>query len=212
MKMYSYEKALSKDNYTFVVGVDEVGRGPLAAGVLAAAVILNPHQKIKDLADSKVLSEKKRLLLACEIKEKALGYAYGYVNEKTIDQINIYQASKLAMMKAIKALKLKPDYILSDAMPLNELNIPYLAIIKGDSISASIAAASIIAKVKRDEIMDKLSAIYPAYGFNQNKGYPTKKHLEALAKNGPCQIHRKSYEPVKKALNRQLVLEGFDEI
>jgi len=210
--MYSYEKALYQDNFSIIVGVDEVGRGPLAAGVLAAAVILDPKSKIKGLADSKTLSEKKRQILSEEIKQKALDYAYGYVSEKIIDQINIYQASKLAMIKAINALKHKPDYILSDAMPLKELDIPYLAIIKGDSLSASIAAASIIAKVKRDEIMTKLSEKYPNYGFSQNKGYPTKKHLEALKKVGPCPLHRKTYEPVKRALNTQLILEGFDEI
>lgn len=211
-RMYEYETELLQQGFKYIVGVDEVGRGPLAAGVLAAAVILDPNIKIEGLNDSKQLSEKKRLKLSEEIKKKALAYSYGYVNEKTIDEINIYEASKLGMLRALSYLKIKPDYILSDAMPLKEQSIPYKAIIKGDTLSASIAAASIIAKVKRDEIMEKLAYIYPDYGFEKNKGYPTPTHLEQLRINGPSKIHRKTYKPVKECLLTQLVLEGLDEI
>ncbi|MGD9964233.1 MAG: ribonuclease HII [Candidatus Izemoplasmatales bacterium] len=195
--MYKYELKLKNEGYRLIAGTDEVGRGPLAGGVLAAAVILDPNNPIEGLNDSKKLSEKKRIELNKEIKEKALTYAYAYVNERIIDEINIYQASKLAMIRAISYLKVKPEYILSDAMPLKETNIPYQAIIKGDSLSATIAAASIIAKVKRDEIMDSFALIYPNYGFEKHKGYPTKLHLETLRKYGPVKIHRKTYKPVK---------------
>jgi len=210
--MYDYENDLLKKGYKCIVGVDEVGRGPLAAGVLAAAVVLNPDKIIPGLDDSKKLSDKKRKYLAEQIKKEALGFAYGYVNQTMIDEINIYQASKLAMIRALKSLKVKYDFILVDAMPLKEMEIPHLAIIKGDSLSASIAAASIIAKVKRDEIMEKFDRIYPVYSFSQNKGYPTKKHLDALKENGPCSLHRKTYKPVQDTIYKQIRMEGFDEI
>lgn len=201
--MYKYEASLNKDGYLLIAGTDEVGRGPLAGGVLAAAVILSPNNPIEGLNDSKKLSEKKRIELDKEIREKALAYAYAYVNERIIDEINIYQASKLAMIRAISYLKVKPEYILSDAMPLKETNIPYQAIIKGDSLSATIAAASIIAKVKRDEIMNSFAHVYPNYGFEKHKGYPTKLHLEALKKYGPVKIHRRTYKPVKDLFVKQ---------
>lgn len=210
--MYHYETSLFSEGYEYIVGVDEVGRGPLAGGVLAAAVILDSKVTIEGLNDSKKLSEKKRIMLDKQIRELALDYAYGYVDENEIDSINIYQASKLAMIRAIKSLNKRVDYILSDAMPLKELNIPFLAIIKGDSLSASIAAASIIAKVKRDEIMDKFSQSFPEYGFENHKGYPTKFHLQQLKKYGPCKLHRKTYKPVKDLLLQQLSLEDVDEI
>ncbi|MDT8337490.1 MAG: ribonuclease HII [Candidatus Izemoplasmatales bacterium] len=209
IKMYKYESKLLKNGFQYIVGCDEVGRGPLAGGVLAAAVILDPKHKIPGLFDSKQLSHKNREKLAEEIEEKALAYAFGYVSETVIDQINIYQASKMAMLKAISYLKIKPDYILSDAMPLPEANIPYNAIIKGDTLSASIAAASIIAKVKRDEIMEKLAFLYPEYGFEKHKGYPTKLHLESLNNFGPCKLHRKTYKPVKDIIITQMILEDF---
>lgn len=210
--MYHYETSLFSEGYEYIVGVDEVGRGPLAGGVLAAAVILDSKVIIEGLNDSKKLSEKKRIMLDKQIRELALDYAYGYVDENEIDSINIYQASKLAMIRAIKSLYKRVDYILSDAMPLKELDIPFLAIIKGDTLSASIAAASIIAKVKRDEIMDKFSESFPEYGFENHKGYPTKFHLQQLKKYGPCKIHRKTYKPVKDLLLQQLSLEDIDEI
>lgn len=207
--LLKFESELIQNGYKLIAGVDEVGRGPLAAGVLAAAVILDPNNPIEGLNDSKQLTEKKRKTLAKEIEEKALFFAYGYVNETIIDQVNIYQASKLAMLRALSYLRKKPDYILSDAMPLKEQNIPFEAIIKGDSLSASIAAASIIAKVKRDEIMEKLSVVYPDYGFEKHKGYPTKSHLEKLMKKGPCNLHRKTYKPVKDCYLKQMNLEDF---
>ncbi len=210
--MYDFENDLLEKGYKHIAGVDEVGRGPLAAGVLAAAVVLNPEKIIPGLDDSKKLSDKKRKYLAEQIKKEALGFAYGYVNQTMIDEINIYQASKLAMIRALKSLKVKYDFILVDAMPLKEMEIPHLAIIKGDSLSASIAAASIIAKVKRDEIMEKFDRIYPVYSFSQNKGYPTKKHLDALKENGPCSLHRKTYKPVQDTIYKQIRMEGFDEI
>ena len=196
--LYKYEMKLNKQGFKYIAGVDEVGRGPLAAGVLACACILNCDSHIKGINDSKKLTERRRLDLEKIIKEKALAYAFGYVNEREIDKINIYQASKLAMKRAIKALKIKPDYLLVDAMTI-DLDIVQKNIIKGDTLSASIAAASILAKVKRDEIMVKFSKIYPNYGFHQHKGYPTKMHLSNLNKYKPCKIHRKSYKPVKQA-------------
>jgi ribonuclease HII len=207
--MYEFEEETRTQGYEIICGVDEVGRGPLAGGVLAAAVILDKDKIIVGLNDSKKLTHNQRVFLSKEIKDKALAYAYGYVNQNVIDSINIYQASKLAMIRAIKALKIKPDYILSDAMPLAELSIDFQAIIKGDSQSASIAAASIIAKVKRDEIMEKFSFIYPGYGFEKHKGYPTKQHLEVLKTKGPSIIHRKSYKPVSDALNKQLDMGDY---
>jgi len=204
--MYDFEQQLWRDGIQFVVGVDEVGRGPLAGALVAAAVILNPNNPIVGLNDSKQLSHKKRAVLKKEIEEKALAYSYCFIDEQTIDQINIYQASKLGMIRAIEQLAIKPEYILSDAMPLEESGIPYKSIIKGDTLSASIAAASIIAKEVRDEYMIEMDQQYPGYDFAQNKGYPTKKHLEAIKEIGICEIHRKSYKPVKEVIEKQLSL------
>lgn len=204
--MYEYEEALWQQRIKFVVGVDEVGRGPLAGPVVAAAVILDPHHMIEGLNDSKQLSAKRRQALLQDIKYKALAYAYAFVDEETIDRINIYQASKLAMMQAIEKLDIKPNYILSDAMPLEMLDIPCLAIIKGDTLSASIAAASILAKETRDAYMLEMDQRYPGYDFAHNKGYPTPKHLKALKTIGPSKIHRRSYKPVKELIEKQLTI------
>ena len=204
--MYKYENKLLKKGIKYIVGVDEVGRGPLAGPLVAAAVILDPFNPIVGLNDSKQLSAKKRKLLKKEIEEKALAFSYTFIDELTIEKINIYQASKLGMLKSIEKLKTKPEYILSDAMPLKESNIPFKAIIKGDTLSASIAAASIIAKEIRDEFMIKMDKIYPGYDFIHNKGYPTKKHLKALQEIGICKIHRKTYKPVKSILDKQISL------
>ncbi len=201
--MYSYENELLKNGYLYIAGCDEVGRGPLAGPVVAAAVILDPNVLIEGLNDSKKLSEKKRITLDIEIREKALAFKIIYIYPKEIDDINIYQASKKAMIMAIKELNPKPSFVLSDAMPLVELDIPYESIIKGDSKSATIAAASIIAKVERDNYMVKLSKKYPEYGFEKHKGYPTKQHIEALNKYGVLDIHRKSYRPVADKFNEQ---------
>lgn len=205
--MYSFEKELLKKGHLYIAGCDEVGRGPLAGPVVAAAVILDPEVKIDGLNDSKKLSEKKRIALDIEIREKALAFKIVYIYPKEIDEINIYQASKKAMIEAIRELNPQPSFILSDAMPLNELNIPFESIIKGDSKSATIAAASIIAKVDRDNYMIKISEKYPEYGFEKHKGYPTKQHIEALNKFGVLEIHRKSYKPVFDKLNQQIHLD-----
>ena len=198
--MYDYENDLLNNGHKYIAGCDEVGRGPLAGPVVAAAVILDPFNKIEGLNDSKKLSEKKRNLLNKEIMEKAIDYKITYIYPEEIDRINIYQASKKAMIESIIALDIKPTFVLSDAMPLNELGIPYLSIIKGDTKSATIAAASIIAKVERDNYMIELSKKYPEYGFEKHKGYPTKMHLEALKKYGVQDFYRKTYNPVRELL------------
>ena len=204
--MYSFEKTLWNRGIKYVVGVDEVGRGPLAGDLVAAAVILDSDNPIIGLNDSKQLSHKKRVELLKEIKEKAIAYAYHFVNIETIDKINIYQSSKLGMIEAIKKLAIQPDFVLSDAMPLKEIDIPYESIIKGDTLSASIAAASILAKETRDDYMIEMDKKYPGYGFKNHKGYPTKEHLKALNEIGICDIHRKSYKPVKNIIEKQLSL------
>jgi len=204
--MYSYENALLKEGHLYIAGCDEVGRGPLAGPVVAAAVILNPDVVIDGLNDSKKLTEKKRVVLDKEIREKALAFKIIYIYPKEIDKINIYQASKKAMIEAIKELNPQPSFVLSDAMPLNELGIPFESIIKGDSKSATIAAASIIAKVERDSYMVEMSKLYPEYGFEKHKGYPTKQHVEALNKYGVLDIHRTTYKPVADVINKQLKL------
>lgn len=204
--MLKFEKDLLQKGYQYIVGVDEVGRGPLAGPLVAAAVILDPENPISGLNDSKQLTAKKRQELLQKIKDNAVAYAYAFVDESTIDQINIYQASKKGMLDAIGKLKVKPDFILSDAMPLPESSIPYQAIVKGDTLSASIAAASIVAKEIRDAYMVGQSVLYPGYDFENNKGYPTPKHLKALQDIGICKIHRRSYQPVKDALRHQLSL------
>lgn len=198
--MYNFENDLLNKGHTYIAGCDEVGRGPLAGPLVAAAVILDPLNKIEGLNDSKKLSEKKRIILSKEIMEKAIAYQITYIYPKEIDEINVYQASKKAMIESINALNVTPTYVLSDAMPLKELGIPYLSIIKGDSKSATIAAASIIAKVERDNYMIELSKKYPNYGFDKHKGYPTKMHLEALKKHGVLDVYRKSYGPVSKLI------------
>jgi ribonuclease HII len=203
--MYKFETKYQNLGYQNIAGTDEVGRGPLAGPVVCAAVILNKDIIIEGLNDSKQLSEKKREKLSKEIKEKALSYSIQYIFEEEIDRINIYQASKQGMLKAIEKLDVTPDFILSDAMPLGD--VPHLSIIKGDTLSASIAAASILAKVERDNYMVELSKKYPQYGFESHKGYPTKKHLEALHTYGVLDVHRKSYKPVKDLLQKQMKLE-----
>ncbi len=201
--MFSFENDLLNQGYRYICGVDEVGRGPLAGPLVAAAVILDPKNPIEGLNDSKKLSAKKRQVLFKEIKEKAIDYAYVFISHKVVDEINVYQASKLGMIKSIESLKQNPDYILSDAMPL-ELEIPNLPIIKGDAKSASIAAASIVAKEIRDAYMVKMDSKYPGYGFKNHKGYPTKEHKNALKELGICDIHRLTYKPVMEIMNVQL--------
>ena len=191
-----YEKDLYKDGIELIAGVDEVGRGPLIGPVVAAAVILPKNYKLDGLTDSKKLTEKKRDMYYEIIKRDAIAIGIGIKDENIIDEVNIYEATKLAMKEAIDKLKVKPEHILIDAMPL-ELDIPTTSIIKGDMKSESIAAASVIAKVTRDSMMYELDKKYPEYGFGSHKGYPTKKHVEAIEKYGLIEGYRKTYAPIK---------------
>ena len=184
-----------------LAGTDEAGRGPLAGNVVAAAVILNPDRSIQGLDDSKKLSEKKRLLLAAEIKEKALSWFVVSVTPQQIDEMNILQASLFAMKTAAEKLHVSPDHIFVDGnKTLVDCLYANTAIIKGDSRVAEISAASILAKVERDAQMLALHSLYPEYGFDRHKGYPTKVHREVLNTIGPCPAHRRSYAPVREAL------------
>ncbi|MBQ6538962.1 MAG: ribonuclease HII [Bacilli bacterium] len=198
---YKYERELIASGVKLIAGVDEVGRGPLVGPVVTACVILPLNYKLDGLTDSKKISEKKREELFDIIERDALAIGIGIVKEKEIDKINIYQATKLAMKKAIDNCSIKPEHVLIDAMKL-DIDIPTTSIIKGDLLSLSISAASIIAKVTRDKMMYKLDKKYPMYNFKNNKGYPTKDHLEAIKKFGIIKEHRKSYGPVKKYLNK----------
>lgn len=200
--MLEYENNLYKEGVTLIAGVDEVGRGPLIGPVVACACILPVNFYHKDIKDSKKLSEKKREEMYKIIKENAISIGLGIVSEKVIDEVNIYEATKIAMKEAIKNLNITPGHVLIDAMKL-ELNIPSTSIIKGDAKSESIAAASIIAKVTRDHMLDEMDKEYPMYDLKNNKGYGTKKHLEALQTYGPCKYHRVSYSPVRNALNEK---------
>ena len=190
-----YEKELYKEGFKFIAGTDEVGRGPLVGPVVAAAVILPKNYNLEGLNDSKKLSEKKRQEYYNILIKEAISYGIGIVEAKVIDEINIYEASRKAMLEAINNLNVKPDYVLSDAMPLPIENSK--SIIHGDALSLSIAAASVIAKVTRDEMMYELDKKYPEYGFKNHKGYPTKKHLENIQKYGILDNYRFSYKPVK---------------
>jgi ribonuclease HII len=177
----------------YICGVDEVGRGPFAGPVMAGAVILPKDLMILYLNDSKKLSPKKREIVYQEIKEKALSYGIGVVSPGRIDEINILQATFEAMKLAVEDLDMVPDLLLIDAITIPDLPIRQIGIVKGDTKSASIAAASILAKVTRDRMMDEYAELYPEYGFEQNKGYGTKKHREAIIKYGQCPIHRRTY-------------------
>jgi len=201
--MYEFEDALLEKGFHYIAGCDEVGRGPLAGPVVASAVILDPSFIIEGLNDSKKLNENRRNALYQEIFKHALAVDTVFIYPEEIDQINIYQASKKAMITAIKNLTIEPTFVLSDAMPLKELGIPYESIIKGDQKSASIAAASIVAKVTRDQYMVDLAKEYPEYGFDQHKGYPTKAHKEALNRFGITIHHRKTYAPVREIIFQQ---------
>ncbi|MEO0888640.1 MAG: ribonuclease HII [Pseudomonadota bacterium] len=186
--------------YQLVAGVDEVGRGPLVGDVVTAAVILDPNNPIEGLNDSKKLSEKKRLALLPEIKEKALAWAVGRCSPEEIDELNILQATMVAMQRAIAGLKVQPDLALIDGNRCPELPMDSQAVVKGDLRVAEISAASIIAKVVRDQEMEELDKQYPQFGFANHKGYPTKAHFEAIEQHGVISEHRKSFKPVKKAL------------
>ena len=201
MDLYKYENELYETGIKYIGGVDEVGRGPLIGPVVAACVVLPKDFILEGLTDSKKLSEKKRNIFNEYIKENALAYGIGVISPEIIDKVNIYEASKLAMLEAIKQVreKINLEHILIDAMPLN-LDIPTTSIIKGDSLSISIAAASVIAKVYRDSLMYELDEKYPLYGYSSHKGYPTKKHLEAIKQYGLIEGYRKTYGPVKEIL------------
>jgi ribonuclease HII len=187
-------------NTGFICGVDEAGRGPLAGAVFAAAVILDPIKPIAGLADSKKLSEKKRDFLAGEIKEKALAWAIASCSAEEIDEINILQASLLAMKRAVESLSLQPDELLVDGLHCPKLSIPMRAIVQGDSKEGCISAASILAKTARDAELYILDDQYPQYGFAKHKGYPTPLHMQMLALHGVLPIHRKTYAPVRRLL------------
>lgn len=183
-----------------MAGVDEVGRGPLAGPVIAAAVILDTENPIQGLMDSKKINEKKRIFLAKEIREKALAWAMGRAEHDEIDSMNILQASLLAMKRAIESLSIKPELVLVDGIYRPDIDCKVVPIVKGDSKVPVISAASIIAKVARDNEMIALDSEYPGYGFSQHKGYPTKMHINALKELGVSLIHRKSFSPVKQLL------------
>lgn len=192
-KMLEYERKLYNEGYEYICGIDEAGRGPLCGPVVAAAVILKKDDHIEGVNDSKKLSEKKREMLFEIIKERAVAYSVGIVDEKTIDEINILEATRLAMKKAVEGLKVKAEYALVDAEKKVPISIPYTPIIKGDQLSESIAAASIIAKVTRDHMVLELDEKYPEYNFKKNKGYGTREHTDAIIKYGLCDAHRRSF-------------------
>ena len=202
---YKYERELNNSGIKLIAGVDEVGRGPLIGPVVAAAVILPVNYKLDGLTDSKKLSEKKREEFYNIIKKDAISIGIGIIDEKRIDEINIYEATKEAMYEAINNLNPKPEHILIDAMKLN-LDVPSTSIIKGDLLSITISAASVIAKVTRDHMLYELDKKYPMYDLKNNKGYGTKKHIEAIKKYGITKYHRLSYKPVsdyKDKINKE---------
>ena len=188
-----FEREEEQKGHFLIAGMDEVGRGPLAGPVCVACVVMPLDDIIEGIDDSKKVSEKKRKLLFEQIKEKAIAYSIEMVDEQTIDQINILQATKLCMKKAVENLGLKPDVVLVDAISSLDIDVPIRGMVKGDALSYSIGCASILAKVTRDEYMVKLAEEYPEYGFEKHKGYGTKVHIEALKEYGPCVYHRLSF-------------------
>ncbi|CAM3959096.1 ribonuclease HII [Catellicoccus marimammalium] len=201
LERQKYERSLRTQGYTKIAGIDEVGRGPLAGPVVAAAVILPEDCTIEELNDSKQLSEKKREELFLAIQKEAIGIGVGICSPEEIDEYNIYEATKIAMQRAIAQLKEQPDCLLLDAMEL-PLEIPQQSLIKGDAKSISIAAASIVAKCIRDGQMKEYAKEYPYYDFEHNMGYGTKNHLKGLENHGICDLHRKSFEPIKSMVEK----------
>ena len=193
--MFIYPKA------KLIAGVDGVGRGPLVGAVVTAAVILDPQKPIMGLTDSKKLSEKKRLVLAEEIKEKALCWSLGRAEPEEIDSLNILHATMLAMQRAVEGLSITPDFVLIDGNRIPNLSMPAQAVVKGDALVQEISAASILAKVTRDLEMAELDKQFPEYGFAKHKGYPTALHFEKLSQYGATPFHRKSFAPVARCLN-----------
>lgn len=202
LNLYEYENKLYQEGLTYIAGVDEAGRGPLAGPVVAAAVILKKGAKLKYVNDSKQLTEKQREKALEEIKKHAVSISIAISSVEEIDRINIYRATREAMHSAIEKLAVKPEFVLIDAMPM-EMSIPSLSIIKGDTLSISIAAASIVAKTTRDQYMIEMDKVFPEYQFKKHKGYGTKEHMELIHKYGPTPIHRKTYEPVKSMLKKK---------
>ena len=193
INMWEIENGFFAEGIKVICGVDEAGRGPLAGPVCAAAVILPPHLEIPGLTDSKKLTDKKRRELFPVIQEQAIAYGIGMASEKEIDEINILQATFLAMQRALDQLSVKPDLALIDGNREKDFGLPVKTVVKGDSLSMNIAAASILAKVTRDDLMVKQAETYPEYGFEIHKGYGTKAHYAALTAHGPCAIHRMSF-------------------
>jgi ribonuclease HII len=194
---FAFDESLRQDSgFTMLAGVDEAGRGPLAGPVVAAAVILPPSVTIEGVRDSKKVPEQEREQLFWKILSSAVDFGVGAVGPDEIDRINILEATRIAMLRAIGDLSLPPELVLIDAVHLPSLETKYLSIIKGDAQSASIAAASIVAKVTRDKLMVKYHALYPQYGFDRHKGYGTRAHLRKLEEHGPCPLHRKSFQKV----------------
>lgn len=200
---WSYEKVFRSRGYRFIAGIDEAGRGTLCGPVVAAAVILSPDTDLPGVDDSKKLTARTRDVLFDLIKAKARATGVGIATHAEIDTLNILEATRLAMGRAVSALELTPDMLLTDAVALPAVGIPYQAIIHGDALSITISAASIIAKVSRDRIMQSLHQQYPQYAFNRNKGYATQDHRQALAKFGPCPIHRTTFRGVKEFYERR---------
>ena len=199
-KMLRFEQVLWARGTLYVAGVDEAGMGPLAGPVCAAAVVLEPGRRIKDIDDSKKLDSMARERLALEIKEMACAWAVGTASVEEIDTLNIYWAGLLAMQRAVEGLAITPQHLLIDARRLKDIDIPQECVVKGDQRSLSIAAASILAKTARDALMRELDLEYPGYGFAQHKGYPVKAHAAALQRLGACSIHRTTFGPVRIAL------------
>lgn len=191
--MWEIEDSFFDQGYSLLCGVDEAGRGPLAGPVCAAAVILPKHLQIPGLGDSKKLTDKKRRELFPVIQQQAIAYGIGFASEQEIDEINILQATFLAMRRALDQLSVRPDLALIDGNRETDFGLPVRTVVKGDSLSANIAAASILAKVSRDDVMLKLAQDYPQYGFDIHKGYGTKAHYQALRDFGPCSIHRRTF-------------------
>lgn len=191
--LWKFEHAAFADGFSVVCGVDEAGRGPLAGPVCAAAVILPPDIQIEGLNDSKKLTDKKRRELFDVITAQAVSYAVAFCDEKVIDEINILQATFRAMRQAVESLGVRPELALVDGNRAADFGVPVRTIVRGDSLSASIAAASILAKVSRDRLMEQYDGMYPQYGFAVHKGYGTQRHYDALREYGPCPIHRMSF-------------------
>lgn len=207
---YAYELKAYEAGYHVIAGCDEAGRGPMAGPLTVAAVVFDNGYYDERINDSKQLTEKKREELYDLIVENARAFAIVVKSSQEVDELNVYEASRLGMIEAVQSLGIRVDFVLTDAMPLQK-DIPHKAIIKGDSLSISIAAASILAKVTRDRLMKAYDLEYPQYHFGKHKGYVTKEHKELLKKYGPCPIHRRSFAPVKACFEEQLSFQLFEK-